>query len=373
MIEASSLGVLVASQEVVELYTREGELKWRLYPERGVQDIALASEAALVLSGGRILSIPLEEAKPLGRALPILLLVLASLALMLVLKRRPEGEERREETREEELPMRVVVTSKGGIAVAGAAVRLGDVLSTTNTSGVASFRLKPGSYGMRVEKEGFKPLEAELTLEGEGKEVEVELEPLGKLAPEQEALLGELRRALEQAYERVAERDPCLPAFFRGLGYEIVRGAEALALSREFGNAPISAAEFAVPLVCEAMQDWKNVALYSASSRRSAAGCEAPPFRAMAAVEFLRGSRDAEELERELLRVDGLITSKIGEVSIHPPASLWQISRGLFERGRSSSREEASVLFAFSHYLLSCVEHMLSSEELLLRLRGSIV
>jgi hypothetical protein len=387
---SAAMGYLVAaSPEAVELYdAQRGELIWRYYPEKGVSSATLTPDGSriFILSGEKILGIPLAEEKRLSSLRIVVVavaLVIAGLLFFFLFKKRlakPATEAQKYERREETLPLEVMVkSSKGGLPVEGALVKLNKLEETTNRDGIATFRIKPGTLSLSVEKEGFKPASKKFSFKKSGEGVEVELEPALSLPWEEEKRLEELRRRLDEAYERVAEHDPCLPDYFRSIGYAIIDGTEALSLASEFRESPahvsalISAAERAVPLLCEAMQDWKNVALYQASANHSSEGCRAPEFPFATAVDFLLGKLTKEELEKEIFEVDRTITSMIGEVSTYPLASLWQISSKLYEKGKRSTSPEANASFALSHYLLMCIKHMLTSEDVLSRLRRSII
>ncbi|NOZ59837.1 MAG: carboxypeptidase regulatory-like domain-containing protein [Euryarchaeota archaeon] len=357
--------LLLASPGRVDLMTREGEPVWTLRPLARVVDISLAPDgsAALVLSGGRILRVPTGKASTSAPAADArLIYALAALLLLgggaLLLRRRRQEAGAGVEAAERRL--RVRVTGPGGGPISGAAVRMGDAGSTTDASGRAELPAGEAPSLLRVEKEGFAPREVEVP-PGEG-EVQVELRPAGELPPEVRATLGELRRSVAESCERISVDDPCLPVFFRRAAEEVLRGAEEMALLR--GMGAVEAAGYAVELLIEAMQDWKNLAVSASSRMRSAEGCEPPPFST-------GGEVDSAQVERRLQEADERLTSLLGELSIHPPASLWRVSKKLLERAESASPEQKEALLGFASYLLLCLEHMLKSEEVLMRLRGS--
>ncbi len=370
--------LLASSTRLAELYDLKGRLLWRYHPHKGVRFVALSKDGAFILTGdGRILAAPHPRGGGLHASRAALAaIVIAALALLLILGRRARAAARvRRVVGEETLPVEVTVrSSKGRPPVEGALVKLDKLEGTTNSRGVATFRVKPGTLRLSVEKAGFKPASRKFSLK-RGSGVEVELEPELSLSQEQERHLEELRNRIEETYESITGEDTCLPNYFRSIGHGIIDGVEALIVATEFGRKPensgalIRAAESAVPMICEAMLDWRNVAL---ASGRHSEGCTAPEFTASAAVDFLLGSLGEEDLEKELLEVDRELTSRIGELSIHPPASLWRISKKLLEKGKGASPPLSNSLFAISHYLLLCARHMLSSDELVSRLRRSI-
>ncbi|WP_456474000.1 outer membrane protein assembly factor BamB family protein [Candidatus Pyrohabitans sp.] len=389
LLSAAGGHLLAASRDSVELYdAQKGRLIWRYYPRKGVDYATISPNASriFIISGERILAIPLAGERLAGlsgrKAGVIALFVFAAAVLFFLLRKgkspRPMAEE---QVHEEVLPtLHVrVKSSKGGAPVSGASVELEKHRETTDDRGIATFRVKPGRVSISVEKEGFKPVASEFTLRGVSSEVDVELEPVHHLGREEEERLEELRSAIDEAYERVAGHDPCLPAYFRSIGYVIIEGIGALVITPEFRKSPahvsalLTAAEETVPLICEAMQDWKNIALYRSSGKPGPANCRAPEFSLEEALSMLLEGLPEEGIEEEIFQTDRRITSMIREVSTYPPASLWQISKKLFERGKRSPSPEAQAFFLLSRYLLTCVEDMLSNEEVLSRLRGSIV
>ncbi len=389
MLSAAGGYLVAASSEFVGLYdARRGELIWRYYPAEGVSYASLTPDGRrlFILSGEKILGIPLVEERypsPVRIAALAVALIAFALVLLFLFRRRETVAAKRapeRERREEALPLEVMVrSSKGGLPVEGALVKLNKLEETTNRNGIATFKVKPGTLNLSVEKEGFKPASRRFLFNKMKKGVEVELEPATSLPREEEKRLEELRHALDEAYERVSGYDSCLPDYFRSIGYVIIDGVEALILASEFRESPehvkalIGSAGEAVPLLCEAMQDWKNVALYQTSGRQGSEGCIAPEFPFAVVINFLLGKLTKEELEKEIFDVDRKITSMIGDISTYPPASLWQISRKLFEMGEKSPPSQGSAFFAISYYLLVCIKHMLSSDEMLSRLRGSII
>lgn len=382
--------LLAASQESVELYDAEqGRLIWRYYPEKGVKYATISPDASriFIISGEKILAVPLFEERwtslpSRNKAAVIAALAIFAALLFFLLKRSKPAKPQAQvtEPREALRTLRVRVrSSKSSLPLSGALVKSGNIEATTDAEGFATLRIKPEATTISVEKKGFKPAFKKFTPESVVDRLEVELEPALRLGREEEERLEELRRSLDEAYERVAEHDPCLPAYFRSIGYGIIDGIEVLALTSEFSDskahvdALISAAEKAVPMLCEAMQDWKNVALYQASPKQKAEACGAPPLPLEETVAFLLGKLTKDELEREIFEVDRKITSLIKEISTYPLASLWQISRKLFEKGGRRSHLEARAFFALSHYLLLCIEDMLRNDEVLSRLKASII
>ena len=386
LLSAAGGYLLAASRDSVELYdSRKGRLIWRYYPKKGVDYATISPDASriFIISGEKVLALPLagEEVAGLSGRKVIAVFALAAAMLFFLLRKGRSPKPLAEEQVREEVPILHirVKSSKGGLPVSGASVELEKRKKKTDDRGIATFRVKPGRISISVEKEGFKPATSEFTLGSVTSEVEVELEPVHRLDREEEERLEELRSALDEAYERIAGHDPCLPAYFRSIGYAIVEGTGALAITSELRKSPahvsalLTAAGEAVPLICEAMQDWKNIALYRTPGKHRPKGCGAPEFSLEEALTMLLEGLPEEVVEEEIFQMDRRITAMIGEVSIYPPASLWQISKKLFERGKRSPSPEAQAFFLLSRYLLSCVEDMLSNEDVLSRLRGSIV
>ncbi|NOZ82723.1 MAG: hypothetical protein GXN98_02745 [Euryarchaeota archaeon] len=165
-----------------------------------------------------------------------------------------------------------------------------------------------------------------------------------------------LKREVEGAYHRVRELDPCLPAYFRGVAMQVIdamHSAEDISLRHSLSRA----AEIAVPMLCDAMEDWKNMELYSTEPSGE---CSPPPFR-------IRGKLTAEEVEKRLTEVDREIANALGYLSTAPPASLWRVAMKVAKAAESEKAPRG--YYEVAAYLLECVEHMLSSEELSRRLR----
>ena len=370
MVEASDKYLAVASPEDVVLYTAQsGEPLWVLSPPGGVHHIAMARDGAalLVLSGKEVISIPLLHEKPLKpwKALAGVL-VAGVLVIVAVLLRRTRDAKSRVERASE---LRVKVTSTEGAPLGGAVVEAGDRKAVTDSSGEAHLRVT-GRRSLRIEKEGFVP--AEVVIHPGQEELAVELTPERTLTPGVEERLEELRRRVDEAHRRISGYDPCLPGFFRGAAHQIIDGAAALARNPRPGSGAVDAAEYTVSLLCEAMQDWKNVALYR-SQLRDAGGCEAPPFDYTAAAELLGAENPWGRVKEKLGKVDRRLTAMVGEVSVHPPASLWKVARLLVERAEEAAEGEAAALCAYAAYLLECTIEMLEREELLMRLRRTLL
>ncbi len=166
-----------------------------------------------------------------------------------------------------------------------------------------------------------------------------------------------LKREVEGAYHRVRELDPCLPAYFRGVALQVaeaVHSADDISLRHSLSRA----AEIAVPLLCDAMEDWKNMEVYS--SEPASSECSPPAFR-------IRGKLTGEEVERRLAEVDREIANALGYLSTAPPASLWRVAMKVAKAAESEKARQG--YYEVAAYLLDCVEHMLSEGELSRRLR----
>ena len=366
MLDAGDEIIAVASGDSVAAYSYRGTLLWNTSLYERVADIDVMGSEVLALLPGKVVSIANGSAKELfsfrGDAENI------SAGRKGIVLSSPE--EARVYTRDG----RLIGWLRSGYGVSGGVVDAGG-RSAVLVSGRIAVLLPPQKPPMQVP---LMPIAAALGIAAvSGVSVLIWKRQRQKRRRERvklrtarvaksiklestaavDGVTDRLKREVEGAYHRVRELDPCLPAYFRGVALQLIEAVHS-AGDVSLKHSLSRAAEVAVPMLCDAMEDWKNMELYS--TEPASGECSPPKFR-------LREKVTPEGVEKRLTEVDREIANALGYLSTAPPASLWRVAMKVAKA--AEGEKSPGGYYQVADYLLECVEHMLTEGELSRRLR----
>lgn len=423
-IAISADGKYLAAASGKILYFFEGtSLLWSQQIRNPIQKVFLSDDGAnLVFATGSAISLTqnFQVKKGWGPELEdkkILALVLAGVMIIVFYayvskKRKPALEAKRPVKEEKKAGINLeavseglqifkegsllidVLNSKTKRPVIKASVVLDGRVRETNEKGRVIFEdLSKGRYDIKIEREFYKTVEEKYVFRGPEEHLRIELTPVFGL---RDADMGRLKNALgalKKNYQVVSSLDSCLPSYYKSIGENVVDFVETVSDIPSYFKAfnyedvienLISVADLICRDLSEIMVEWKNVKLYEVGGK-TGAECKAKPFRGLnefekavtAPEEFIELSKST--VRQRLSIIDGEITDKIKELTIMPLSGLWRISEKLIRLAEEKPGHGAedqlriAILLIFADSLLDYVEEMLQNDEVIDRLKHSIL
>jgi hypothetical protein len=403
--------IFANSDRTIMAMDKMGTKIWRYLADGEIKSLAVSPEGDYVLySAGKTIYL-LDNSKPVvvkgpSRVKYILLAVIVVSAVAIILSQRkrlkivipararakkpevtaPKVEEK-VIPKEERGHLTVKVSnSKTKRPVKLAKIKLGEKVRETDIRGEAIFDDLPlGRSEISVEKELYEPYNEFFNIETESS-LQIELTPKTDLPPQLREQLQAGSNMLKAAYEKVSSMDICLPSYYVSIGERLTSLIEVAAWSPELFTSEKMREETLNKLVryylkicaeiSEIIVDWRNVKIYRAASELEEKPCEAHDIldriEELEDLESLMGSR-ALTLEENLRAVDKTIMSKMGELTIIPVSSLWNIARILSEEAKEKQGVEKAVLVFLSYLLLDFTKGMLDNENTKARLKYALV
>tara|TARA_B100000315_G_C14590943_1_gene595718 strand:- start:2025 stop:3173 length:1149 start_codon:yes stop_codon:yes gene_type:complete len=274
-----------------------------------------------------------------------------------------------------------------------AIVRLGNRNNETNESGNTKFEdVSKGIYEISVEREFYDKIIKKIDVQESKESIQINLIPVSGLRGTQADRLNNTIELVRDKYHEIPPSDSYLPLYYQSIGENIIYFVEKIldmpSLFKDVDYSKsmdelISATEIICIELGEIMIDWKNVKIYEGNEENNVK-CIAPAFSEIKKFEdALIDPAKFVEINNQVIKqrlnsVDEKITERIKDITIMPISGVWRISEKLINVinlgiDDVDTNLKNTILLLFSDAILDYVEDMLNNDQILDRLKASII
>jgi|TARA_B100002003_G_scaffold173721_1_gene161585 hypothetical protein len=274
-----------------------------------------------------------------------------------------------------------------------AIVRLGNRNNETNESGNTKFEdVSKGIYEISVEREFYDKIIKKIDVQESKESIQINLIPVSGLRGTQADRLNNTIELVRDKYHEIPPSDSYLPLYYQSIGENIIYFVEKIldmpSLFKDVDYSKsmdelISATEIICIELGEIMIDWKNVKIYEGNEENNVK-CIAPAFSEIKKFEdALIDPAKFVEINNQVIKqrlnsVDEKITERIRDITIMPISGVWRISEKLINVinlgiDDADTNLKNTILLLFSDAILDYVEDMLNNDQILDRLKASII
>ena len=274
-----------------------------------------------------------------------------------------------------------------------AIVTLGNRNNETNESGNTKFEdVSKGIYKISIEREFYDKIIKKIDVQESKELIQINLIPVSGLRGTQADRLNNTIELVRNKYHEIPSSDPYLPLYYQSIGENIIYFVEKIldmpSLFKDVDYSKsmdelISATEIICIELGEMMVDWKNVKIYE-SNEETNVKCIAPAFSEIKKFEdalidpakFIEINN--QKIKHRMNNVDEKITERIKDITIMPISGVWRISEKLINKINPGMEDantnlKNTILLLFSDAILDYVEDMLNNDQILDRLKASII
>lgn len=275
--------------------------------------------------------------------------------------------------------------------IADAIIRFGDMETITDEKGIAVIEdISFGKYDIAVTKESYFQESATHDIKDIQQNIKISLNPDIKLEEEYRVQGEMLKNSLNESMKKLSLAcDMCIPDYYRGICYELIKLNEAIASTPVYIYADGSSGKINTlyRMTGQITRELENIltnseninefiTLANNSFKTNPPGITISPFDYHDAIQSYMS--DTNEFSRKykaqilnkLQETDRQITNNLQTFNINPIANLWSVSHNIIANAKNESDEAASLLLA--NILLDNTRKMFTLPEISRILRKKI-